>query len=69
MLRLKWRGLETEPRLDLHGHERGNPGDRQGHDLTGHRASPRPDHVPQGDVEEVALLRSYRHAARLELAT
>ncbi len=43
MLRLKWRGLETELRSGLHGHERGNPGYRQGHDLTGHRASPRPD--------------------------
>ena len=29
----------------LLGHERGNPGHRQGHDLTGHRASPRPDHA------------------------
>ncbi len=43
MLRVKWRGLETESRLGLHGHERGNPGHRQGHDLTDHRASPRPD--------------------------
>ncbi len=43
MLRLMWRGLETESRSGLHGHERGNPGHRQGHDLTGHRASPRPD--------------------------
>ncbi len=43
MLRLMWRGLETELRPGLHGHERGNPGHRQGHDLTGHRASPRPD--------------------------
>ena len=42
MLRSKWRGLETESRLGLHGHERGNPGHRQGHDLTDHRASPRP---------------------------
>ena len=50
MLRLKWRGLETEPRLDLLGHERGNPGDRQGHttsratapalDPTTHRLEP-----------------------------
>jgi hypothetical protein len=42
MLRSMWRGLETESRLGLHGHERGNSGYRQGHDLTDHRASPRP---------------------------
>ena len=42
LLRSTWRGLETESRLGLHGHERGNPGDRQGHGLTDHRASPRP---------------------------
>ena len=42
MLRVMWRGLETELRSGLHGHERGNPGHRQGHDLTDHRASPRP---------------------------
>ena len=42
LLRSRWRGLETESRLGLHGHERGNPGYRQGHDLTDHRASPRP---------------------------
>ncbi len=29
-LRAKWRGLETEPRMTLTGHEGGNPGDRQG---------------------------------------
>ena len=29
MLRSRWRGLETESRLGLHGHERGNPGYRQ----------------------------------------
>jgi hypothetical protein len=29
MLRSMWRGLETESRLGLHGHERGNPGHRQ----------------------------------------
>ncbi len=34
--------LETELRLGLHGHERGNPGYRQDIDLTDHRASPRP---------------------------
>ena len=33
MLRSRWRGLETESRLGLHGHERGNPGHRQDHDL------------------------------------
>ena len=37
-----WRGLETESRLGLHGHERGNPGYRQDQNLTDHRASPRP---------------------------
>ncbi len=29
MLRSMWRGLETESRLGLHGHERGTPGYRQ----------------------------------------
>ncbi len=29
MLRLKRRGLETEPRSTLHGHEGGNPGNGQ----------------------------------------
>ncbi len=43
MLRAMWRGLETEPRTTLHGHEGGNPGHSQGNVLTGHRASPRPD--------------------------
>ena len=47
MLRSMWRGLETESRLGLYGHERGNPGHRQGHDLTDHRASPRP-YQPDG---------------------
>ena len=42
LLRSTWRGLETESRLGLHGHERGNPGYRQDIDLTDHRASPRP---------------------------
>ncbi len=42
MLRSTWRGLETESRLGLHGHERGNPGYRQDLNLTDHRASPRP---------------------------
>ncbi len=41
-LRSRWRGLETESRLGLHGHERGNPGYRQDHDLMGYRASFRP---------------------------
>ena len=44
LLRSTWRGLETESRLGLHGHERGNPGYRQDIDLTDHRASPRPYH-------------------------
>ena len=30
MLRAMWRGLETEPRTSLHGHEGGNPGHSQG---------------------------------------
>ena len=30
MLRARWRGLETEPRTSLHGHEGGNPGHSQG---------------------------------------
>ncbi len=29
MLRARWRGLETEPRTSLHGHEGGNPGHSQ----------------------------------------
>ena len=29
-LRAMWRGLETEPRVSLHGHEGGNPGNSQG---------------------------------------
>jgi hypothetical protein len=41
-VRPRWRGLETELRLGLYGHERGNPGYRQGPNLTDHRASPRP---------------------------
>ncbi len=44
MLRSRWRGLETESRLGLDGHERGNPGYRQDPNLTDHRASPRPYH-------------------------
>lgn len=40
-LRSRRRELETESRLGLHGHERGNPGYRQGHDLADHRASSR----------------------------
>jgi hypothetical protein len=42
LLRSRWRGLETESRLGLHGHERGNPGYGQDLNLTDHRASPRP---------------------------
>jgi len=54
MLRSRWRGLETESRLGLHGHERGNPGHRQGHDLTDHRASPRPYQGIGADEESAA---------------
>jgi hypothetical protein len=50
LLRSTWRGLETELRLGLHGHERGNPGHRQDTDLTDHRASPRPYHRSPIDV-------------------
>ena len=42
LLRSTWRGLETESRLGLHGHERGNPGYRQDLNLADYRASPRP---------------------------
>ncbi len=42
MLRSTWRGLETELRWGLLGHERGNSGYRQDHYLMDHRASPRP---------------------------
>jgi hypothetical protein len=69
LLRSRWRGLETESRLGLHGHERGNPGHRQDHDLTDHRASPRPYpgrhrghgllHRSYGDFP--AVLRLVRH--------
>ena len=30
LLRATWRGLETEPRMTLHGHEGRNPGHSQG---------------------------------------
>ncbi len=42
MLRSRRRELETESRLGLDGHERGNPGYRQDLNLTDYRASPRP---------------------------
>ena len=66
MLRSRWRGLETESRLGLHGHERGNPGHRQGHNLTDHRASPRPYQVelPAVDVR-MALCHSAMFVASL----
>ncbi len=48
LLRSRRRGLETGSRLGLHGHEWGNPGYRQGHDLMDHRASPRPYQGPNG---------------------
>ena len=51
MLRSRWRGLETESRLGLHGHEQGNLGYRQDHDLTDHRASPRPYQPPSLNYE------------------
>ncbi len=42
LLRSTWRGLETESRLGLHGHEQGNLGYGQDLRLMDHRASPRP---------------------------
>ena len=59
MLRSMWRGLETESRSGLHGHERGNPGYRQGHDLTGHRASPRPYRSPRGPFPGLRRVAAY----------
>ena len=56
LLRSTWRGLETELRLGLHGHERGNLGYRQGQDLMDHRASPRPYQVGAGHADSGALL-------------
>ncbi len=55
MLRSRWRGLETESRLGLHGHERGNPGHRQDQDLTDHRASPRPYQAPDLILMDMSL--------------
>ncbi len=40
MLRARWRGLETEPRTSLHGHEGGNPGHSQGMPYGPPRQSP-----------------------------
>jgi hypothetical protein len=59
LLRSRWRGLETESRSGLHGHERGNPGHRQDHDLTDYRASPRPyrDALLPQNVDPEALRR------------
>ncbi len=37
--------------MGLHGHERGNPGNRQGHDLKDHRASPRPYQAEFGRLQ------------------
>jgi len=58
LLRSRWRGLETESRWGLRGHERGNPGYGQGHYLTDHRASPRPYHTPSNSParREVQLM-------------
>jgi hypothetical protein len=50
LLRSTWRGLETELRLGLHGHERGNPGDRQDINLMDYRASPRPYQLYAGVI-------------------
>ena len=66
-LRSMRRGLETESRLGLHGHERGNPGYRQDHDLTGYRASSRPylerarspDRISEREIQAY-LLHLYR---------
>ncbi len=50
-LRAMWRGLETEPRVSLYGHEGGNPGHSQGKPYGPPRQSStlpvavRPDHA------------------------
>ncbi len=46
VLRSRWRGLETESRLGLHGHERGNPGYRQ--DPALRTTAPAPDPTSRG---------------------
>ena len=45
MLRVRWRELETGSRTSLLGHERGNPGHRQGLVLIDYRACSRPYQV------------------------
>ncbi len=60
MLRSTWRGLETESRFGLHGHERGNPGYRQDQNLAGHRASPRPYPSTRTSSQNAAYI-SYLH--------
>ena len=63
MLRARRRGLETESRATLNGHEGGDPGYGLGKDLMGHRASPRPyrDKV----VVDLAEARKKAREARL----
>jgi len=57
-LRAMWRGLETESRTTLHGHEGRNPGYRQG-EAYDHRASPRPYRAPTLRDSTVALGQYY----------
>ena len=52
-LRANGRGLETEPRRTLHGHEAGNGGHGQGTTYR-HRASPRPSRGAGGAAGRVA---------------
>ncbi len=65
MLRSTWRGLETESRSGLHGHEPGNPGYRQDLNLTDHRASPR----PYRDAAQLGIRRQGHEAASLRRKT
>ena len=51
MLRLMWRGLETESRSGLHGHEGGNPG--HGQEPTYWATAPVLD--PTGEQSRLAL--------------
>jgi len=60
--------METESRLGLHGHERGNPGNRQGHDLTDHRASSRPylERARGGQLPPTTRQKAYLWVCRSE---
>ena len=60
MLRSMWRGLETTLRSGLHGHERRNPGYRQGQDLR--------TVAPALDPTDLGHLRRSAHVGRKDLA-